>query len=158
MGGGGGRNLGSALLSSPSSSAHRHVGNTLFMCFSACGQIVLLGARGTRRASSPATRCPYPFGAHFPSAWGRCRHWGLPGGGAGAVLTRAGAPSAVSPIWPTYDRRERAISTLVTPLVLHGVAVTSVTDSNLRGWRPRPYGPCRVPRACPGPRRSSSRS
>ena len=33
----------------------------------------------------------------------------------------------------TYDRRERAISTLVTPLALHGVAVASVTDPNLRG-------------------------
>ena len=33
----------------------------------------------------------------------------------------------------TYDRQERAISTLVTPLVLHGVPVTSVTDPDLRG-------------------------
>ena len=33
----------------------------------------------------------------------------------------------------TYDRRERPISTLVTPLALHGVAVASVTDSDLRG-------------------------
>ena len=33
----------------------------------------------------------------------------------------------------TYDRRERAISTLVTPLALHGVAVASVTDPDLRG-------------------------
>ena len=33
----------------------------------------------------------------------------------------------------TYDRRERAISTQVTPLALHGVAVASVTDPDLRG-------------------------
>ena len=33
----------------------------------------------------------------------------------------------------TYDRRERAISTLVTPLALHGVAVASVTEPDLRG-------------------------
>ena len=33
----------------------------------------------------------------------------------------------------TYDRRQRAISTLVTPLALHGVAVASVTDPDLRG-------------------------
>ena len=34
----------------------------------------------------------------------------------------------------TYDRRERAIiSALVTPLVLHGVAVALVTDPDLRG-------------------------
>ena len=33
----------------------------------------------------------------------------------------------------TYDRRERAISTLVTPLALHGVAVASVTDPDLWG-------------------------
>ena len=33
----------------------------------------------------------------------------------------------------TYDQRERAISTLVTPLALHGVAVASVTDPDLRG-------------------------
>ena len=33
----------------------------------------------------------------------------------------------------TYDRRERAIITLVTPLALHGVAVASVTEPDLRG-------------------------
>ena len=33
----------------------------------------------------------------------------------------------------TYEHRERAISTLVTPLALHGVVVASVTDSALRG-------------------------
>ena len=33
----------------------------------------------------------------------------------------------------TYHRRERAISTLVTPLALHGVAVASVTEPDLRG-------------------------
>ena len=33
----------------------------------------------------------------------------------------------------TYDRRERAISTLVTPLALHGVAVAPVTEPDLRG-------------------------
>ena len=33
----------------------------------------------------------------------------------------------------TYDRRERAISTLVTPLALYGVAVASVTEPDLRG-------------------------
>ena len=33
----------------------------------------------------------------------------------------------------TYDRRERAILTLVTPLALHGVAVAPVTEPDLRG-------------------------
>ena len=33
----------------------------------------------------------------------------------------------------TYDRRERAISTLVTPLALHGVAIALVTEPDLRG-------------------------
>ena len=33
----------------------------------------------------------------------------------------------------TYDRRERAIGTLVTPLALHGVAIASVTERDLRG-------------------------
>ena len=33
----------------------------------------------------------------------------------------------------TYDRRERAISTLVTPRALHGVAVASVREPDLRG-------------------------
>ena len=33
----------------------------------------------------------------------------------------------------TYDRRERAISTLVTPLALLGVALASVTEPDLRG-------------------------
>ena len=33
----------------------------------------------------------------------------------------------------THDRRERAISTLVTPLELHGVAVAPLTEPDLRG-------------------------
>ena len=33
----------------------------------------------------------------------------------------------------TYERRERAINTLVTSLALHGVAVASSTDPDLRG-------------------------
>ena len=33
----------------------------------------------------------------------------------------------------TYERRERAISPLVTPLALHGVAVASVMDPEPRG-------------------------
>ena len=33
----------------------------------------------------------------------------------------------------TYDRRERAISTLVTPLALHGVAGATVTEPDVRG-------------------------
>ena len=33
----------------------------------------------------------------------------------------------------TNDRRERAISTLVNPLALHGVAVVSVTEPEVRG-------------------------
>ena len=36
----------------------------------------------------------------------------------------------------TYPRRERAISTLVTPLALHGLAVASVTDPDLREMPP----------------------
>ena len=35
----------------------------------------------------------------------------------------------------TYDCRVRAISTLVTPLALHGMAVASVTDPELRGLK-----------------------
>ena len=38
------------------------------------------------------------------------------------------------PHLPTYDRRERAVGTLVTPLALHGVAVASVTEPDLRGF------------------------
>ena len=44
----------------------------------------------------------------------------------------------------TYDRREQAISTLVTPLALHGMAVASVTEPDLRGLEtavvPAPVG------------------
>ena len=37
------------------------------------------------------------------------------------------------PHFSTYDRRERAVNTLVTPRALHGVVVASVTEPNLRG-------------------------
>ena len=51
----------------------------------------------------------------------------------------------------TYDRRERAISTLVTPLALHGVAVAPVTEPDLRGAETAVvralWGPARVFRA-----------
>ena len=51
----------------------------------------------------------------------------------------------------TFDRRERAISTLVTPLALHGVAVASVTEPDLRGLETAVVralsGPARVSRA-----------
>ena len=50
-----------------------------------------------------------------------------------------------------YDRRERAISTLVTPLALHGVAVALVTDPDLRGLETAVvralWGPARVSRS-----------
>ena len=53
-------------------------------------------------------------------------------------------------LW-TYDRRERAIGTLVTSLALHGVAVASVTDPDLRGLEivvvRALWGPARVSRA-----------
>ena len=49
----------------------------------------------------------------------------------------------------TYDRRERAVSTMVTPLALHGVAVASVTEPDLRGLETA------VVRALPGPARVS---
>ena len=48
----------------------------------------------------------------------------------------------------TFVRRERAISTLVTPLALHGVAVASVTEPHLRGLETAVvralWGPARV--------------
>ena len=51
----------------------------------------------------------------------------------------------------TYDRREWAISTLVTPLALHGVAVASVTEPDLRGLKTAVvralWGSARVSRA-----------
>ena len=50
-----------------------------------------------------------------------------------------------------YDRRRQAISTLVTPLALHGVAVASVTEPDLRGLETAVvralWGPARVSRA-----------
>ena len=58
----------------------------------------------------------------------------------------------------TYDRRERAISTLVTPLALHGVVVASVTGPDLRGLETAVLRACGGARTCPGPRRLSSRS
>ena len=55
------------------------------------------------------------------------------------------------PPLPMYDRRERAVSTLVTPLALHGVAVASVTEPDLRGFETAVvralWGPARVSRA-----------
>ena len=51
----------------------------------------------------------------------------------------------------TYDRREHAISTLVIPLALHGVAVAPVTEPDLRGLETAVvralWGPARVSRA-----------
>ena len=51
----------------------------------------------------------------------------------------------------TCDRRECAISTLVTPLALHGVAVAAVTEPDLRGLETTVvralWGPARVSRA-----------
>ena len=47
------------------------------------------------------------------------------GGGSQGIGTQ--------PHLSTYDRRERAIGTLVTPLALHGVAVAPVTEPDLRG-------------------------
>ena len=51
----------------------------------------------------------------------------------------------------TYNRRERAITTLVTPLALHGVAVASVTEPDLRALETAVvralWGPARVSRA-----------
>ena len=51
----------------------------------------------------------------------------------------------------TYDRRPRAISTLVTPLALHGVVVTSLTELDLRGLETAVvravWGGTRLPRA-----------
>ena len=56
----------------------------------------------------------------------------------GPVLSRRleAGRSALGPLphLSTYDRRERAISTMVTRLALHGVAVASVTDPDLRGF------------------------
>ena len=55
------------------------------------------------------------------------------------------------PHLPTYDWRERAISTLVTPLALHGVAVVPVTEPALRELETAIvralWGPARVSRA-----------
>ena len=51
----------------------------------------------------------------------------------------------------TYDRRERAVSTLVTPLALHGVAVARGTEPDVRGLETAVvralWGPPRVSRA-----------
>ena len=73
----------------------------------------------------------------------------------GPVLSRRleAGRSAVRrlPHLSTYDRRERAISTLVTPLALHGVAVAPVTEPDLRGLETAVvralWGPARVSRA-----------
>ena len=77
-----------------------------------------------------------------PSRWRRlaanrrrCRHWGFQC--TGPVLSRRleAGRSALRrlPHLSTYDRRERAISALVTPLALYGVAVASVMDPDLQG-------------------------
>ena len=58
----------------------------------------------------------------------------------------------------TYERRERAITMQVTPLALHGVAVAQVTDPDLRGLETAVVRACGEPRACPGPKTSSSQS
>ena len=57
--------------------------------------------------------------------------------GTGPVLVKRleSGRSALRPLLhlATFDRRARTVSALVTPLALHGVAVTSVSDSHLGG-------------------------
>ena len=80
-------------------------------------------------------RAPFPLAATF-------RQLGVDiaiGGPrvTGPVLSRhlEGVQSALRrlPQPSTYERLERAINTLVSPLVLHGLAVASVTDQDLWG-------------------------
>ena len=94
---------------------------------------MLLGPRGAGRPGCAAPGGPHP--ATFrqlgvDSAIGGSKTMGL-------VLSRRleAGWSALRrlPHLPTYDRRDRAISTLVTPLALHGVAVAPVTEPDLRG-------------------------
>ena len=94
-----------------------------------------LGPGGTGRPGGPAPGCPDAAGGDFPPTWRQRRHWGSTVTGPVLSWRLEAGRSALRrlPHLSTYERREQAISTPVTPLALHGVAVASVTDSDLRG-------------------------
>ena len=98
-------------------------------------QVLLPGPGGIGCPGGRAPGSPNPSGGTF-------RQLGVDvaiGGSrtTGPVLSRhlESGRSALRrlPNLSTYDCRERAINTLVTPLALHGVAVALVTDPDLRG-------------------------
>ena len=100
-----------------------------------CGRILLLGSGGTGRPGVLAPGVPIPLAATF-----RLLGVDIAIGGSkitGPVLSRRleAGWSALRrlPHLSTNDPRERAISTLITSLALHGVAVVSVTEPELRG-------------------------
>ena len=117
------------------------------------GQVLLLGP-GEQGAPAVLLRgVPIPLATTF-----RQLGVGVAIGGSkatGPVLSRrleaGGSALRRLPHLSTYDRRERAVSTLVTPLALHGVAVASVTEPDLRGLETAVvralWGPARVSRA-----------
>ena len=123
------------------------------------GQVLLLQPRGTRRPGGPAPGSHNLAGGTFPPPCRRHRRWGFQRlrvqRVTGLVLSRRleAGRSALRrlPHLSTYEPRERAIGTLVTPLPLHGGVVASVMDLDLRGVKTAvvraPWGATRVSRA-----------
>ena len=101
----------------------------------ASGQVLLLGSGGTGRPGCPTPGRPNPAADTFRQLGVDVAIGGSRTTGPMPSRRLEAGRSALRrlPHLPTYDRRERAISTLVTPLALHGVAVASMTDPNLRG-------------------------
>ena len=99
------------------------------------GQVLLLGPGGTGRPGGPTPGCPDPAGGNLPPTWRRRRHWGLQDYGAGVVLALGGGPERSPPPPPSLHLRPPGAGNQHAshPLALHGVAVASVTDPDLRG-------------------------
>ena len=122
------------------------------------GQVMLLDARGTGRPCC---------GASLSRWWilsinsGSTSPLGAPGNGAGAVPTPGSARERPPPSHPSGHLRSPGAG---HPQAGHPAGAPWGGCRLCDGLRParagdrEPWGPCGVPSACPGPRRSSSRS
>ena len=125
------------------------------------GQILLLVLGGTGRPRKLAPGSLDPAGGDFPPSSVSTWPLGAQGSRCSTVTRRLEAGRSALRHLPhlcTYDRRERASTTLVTPLALHGLAIASVSEPDLQGLKTAVvraiWGATRLSR----PKRLSSRS
>ena len=93
------------------------------------------GSRGNRATGGPAPGVPIPLAASFHQLGVNVAIGGSRITGPLLSQRPEAGQSALRhlPHLSTYESRERAFSTLVTPLARYGVAVASVMEPNLRG-------------------------